>query len=72
MTNPQLTEHLLAVIRSLPAADRAWLLQQLERDEQALGDPGMAGWAMAGGAFDDLPLEPDVYSFSDGQPVNPG
>ena len=26
MTNPQLAENLLAVIRSLPAADRQWLL----------------------------------------------
>ena len=32
MTNPQLTENLLAVIRSLPADDRSWLLRQLEQD----------------------------------------
>jgi hypothetical protein len=33
----------------------------------------IARWTiMAGRAFDDLSLEPDVYSFSDGQPVNPG
>jgi hypothetical protein len=32
MTNPQLIESLLAVIRSLPADDRRWLLKQLEQD----------------------------------------
>ena len=53
MTNPQLTENLLAVIRSLPADDRCWLLRQLEQDSSELSHVALA--------------EPDLYSFSDGQ-----
>lgn len=67
MTNPQLTENLLAVIRSLPADDRCWLLKQLEQDSSELSHVALAEMAMAGGAFDDLSAEPDLYSFSDGQ-----
>lgn len=54
MTNPQLTENLLAVIRSLPADDRSWLLRQLEQDNSDLSHGALAEMAMAGGAFDDL------------------
>ena len=39
MTNPQLTENLLAVIRSLPADDRRWLLRQLEQDNDLAAEP---------------------------------
>ena len=74
MTNPQLTENLLAVIRSLPADDRRWLLEQLERLEQSdeLSSAELAELAMQGGAFDDLADEPDLYSFSDGEAVTAG
>ena len=54
MTNPQLTENLLAVIRSLPADDRSWLLRQLEQDNSDLSHAALAEMAVAGGAFDDL------------------
>ncbi len=54
MTNPQLAENLLAVIRSLPAADRQWLLLQLEQDNGDMNANTLAQMAMAGGAFDDL------------------
>jgi len=64
MTNPQLTGNLLAVIRSLPADDRQWLLRQLEQDNSELS-PG----TLAGGAFDDLAVESDLYSFSDGEAI---
>ncbi|MFN5698550.1 MAG: hypothetical protein ACK486_16160, partial [Cyanobacteriota bacterium] len=64
MTNPQLTENLLAVIRSLPADDRRWLLRQLEEDSRDLSNGALVEMAMAGGAFDDLAAEPDLYSFS--------
>ena len=72
MTNPQLTENLLAVIRSLPADDRRWLLRQLEQDNSDLGHGAMAELAMAGGAFADLAAEPDLYSFSDGEAIATG
>jgi len=49
MTNPQLTENLLAVIRSLPADDRRWLLRQLEQDSSDLSHGALAEIAMAGG-----------------------
>ena len=39
MTNPQRTRHLLEVIRSLPDADRRWLLGQ---DSGELGSDGLA------------------------------
>lgn len=70
MTNPQLTENLLAVIRSLPADDRQWLLRQLEQDSSELSTCTLAEMAMAGGAFDDLTVEPDHYSFSDGKAIS--
>jgi hypothetical protein len=72
MTNPQLTENLLAVIRSLPADDRSWLLRQLEQDNSDLGQGALAEMAMAGGALDDLAAEPDLYSFSDGEAIVAG
>jgi len=69
MTNPQLTGNLLAVIRSLPADDRQWLLRQLEQDNSELSPGTLAERAMAGGAFDDLAVESDLYSFSDGEAI---
>jgi len=69
MINPQLTENLLAMIRSLPADDRRWLLRQLEQDSNDLSHGALAELAMAGGAFDDLAAEPDLYSFSDGEAI---
>ena len=72
MINPQLTENLLAVIRSLPADDRRWLLSQLEQDSTDLSNAALAELAMAGGAFDDLAAEPDLYSFSDGEAIGVG
>lgn len=71
MTNPQLTQNLLAVIRSLPPADRRWLLEQLEQGAE-LSSSDLAELAMKGGAFDDLADEPDLYIFSDGEPVTVG
>ena len=59
MTNPQLTENLLAVIRSLPADDRSWLLRQLEQDNSDLSHAALAA-------------EPDLYSFSDGEAIVAG
>ena len=72
MTNPQLTENLLAVIRSLPADDRRWLLSQLEQDSTDLSNGALAELSMAVGAFDDLAAEPDLYSFSDGEAIGVG
>ena len=65
MTNPQLTEN-------LPADDRRWLLRQLEQDSSDLSHGALAEMAMAGGAFDDLAAEPDLYSFSDGEAIGVG
>jgi hypothetical protein len=72
MTNPQLTESLLAVIRSLPSEDRQWLFRQLEQDSIELGHGALAQMAMAGGAFGDLAAEPELYSFSDGEAIRAG
>ena len=72
MTNPQLTRNLLEVIRSLPDADRRWLLEQLGQDSSELGSDELAQIAQAGQAFDDLALEPDLYSFNDGEPIAVG
>lgn len=69
MTNPQLTRNLLEVIRSLPDADRRWLLEQLGQDPADLSNHELAAMAQAGQAFDDLAEEPDLYSFSDGEPI---
>lgn len=69
MTNPQLTRNLLEVIRSLPDADRRWLLEQLGRDAGELSADDLAAMALAGQAFDDLAEEPDLYSFQDGRPI---
>jgi hypothetical protein len=69
MTNPQLTKNLLEVIRSLPDEDRRWLLEQLGQDSADLNNQDLADLAQAGQAFDDLAQEPELYSFSDGEPV---
>ena len=69
MTNPQLTKNLLEVIRSLPDEDRRWLLEQLGEEAGDLSSQGLAELTLAGRAFDDLAQEPDLYSFSDGEPV---
>lgn len=66
MTNPQLTRSLLEVIRSLPDADRLWLLEQLGQDSGELSSDELAQMALTGQAFHDLAQEPDLYSFSDG------
>lgn len=62
MTNPQFTENLLAVICSLPADDRRWLLRQLEQYNSDLSHGDLSEMAMAGGAVDDLAAEPDLYN----------
>ena len=72
MINRQLTQNLLAVIRSLPDEDCGWLLKQLEQDSNDLSHGALAEMAMAGGAFDDLAAEPDLYSFSDGEAIGAG
>ena len=69
MTNPQLTKNLLEVIRSLPDEDRHWLLKQLSGEAGDLSSQELVELTLAGHAFDDLALEPDLYSFSDGEPV---
>jgi len=69
MTNPQLTKNLLEVIRSLPEKDRRWLLEQLGGEAGDLSSQDLAALTLAGQAFDDLAQEPDLYSFSDGEPV---
>jgi hypothetical protein len=69
MTYPQLTKNLLAVIRSLPDEDRRWLLEQLGQGTADLSSQELAELSLAGQAFDDLAQEPDLYSFSDGEPV---
>ena len=72
MTNPQLTRNLLEVIRSLPDADRRWLLDQLGQDCGEIGSDELGQIAQAGQAFDDLAQEPDLYSFNDGEPIAAG
>ena len=69
MTNPQLTRSLLEVIRSLPDYERRWLLELLGQDSDELRDRDLAAMALTGQAFDDLADEPDLYSFTDGEPI---
>ena len=69
MTNPLLTKNLLEVIRSLPDEDRRWLLEQLGEGTDYLGSQDLAELTQAGQAFDDLAQEPDLYSFTEGEPV---
>jgi hypothetical protein len=69
MTNPQLTKNLLEVIRSLADEDRRWLLEQLGGEAGDLSSQDLAALIQAGQAFDHLAQEPDLYSFSDGEPV---
>ena len=69
MTNPQLTKNLLEVIPSPPDEDRRWLLEQFGQDSAELSNQDLAELAQAGQAFDDLAQEPELYSFSDGEPV---
>jgi len=49
--------------------DRRWLLEQLGQDSAELSNQDLADLAQAGQAFDDLAQEPELYSFSDGEPV---
>jgi hypothetical protein len=71
MSNPQAAENLLAVIRGLPAADRHWLLAQLEHDAE-LSAADLVQLTTDGGSFADLADEPDIYCLSDGEPVLAG
>jgi len=57
------------VIRSLPDEDRRWLLGQLGQESADLNNQDLAELAQAGQAFDDLAQEPELYSFTDGEPV---
>ena len=57
------------VIRSLPDEDRRWLLEQLGGEAVDLSSKDLAALTQAGQVFDDLAQEPDLYSFSDGEPV---
>jgi len=66
MTNPQLLRNLLEVIRSLPHADRRWLLVQLGQHSGQLRSNELPQMALIGQAFDDLAQEPDLYSCNDG------
>jgi len=50
----------------------SWLLRQLEQDNSDLSHVALAEIAVAGGAFDDLAAEPDLYSFSDGEAIVAG
>ena len=61
--------NLLEVIRSLPDEDRRWLLEQLGGETVDRSSQDLAELTQAGQAFDDLAQEPDLYSFSDGEPV---
>ena len=69
MTNPQLTKNLLEVIRSLPDEDRRWLLEQLGQESADLNNQDLAELAQTSQAFDDLAQKPELYSFTDGEPV---
>jgi hypothetical protein len=44
----------------------------LQQDSDELGIEELAALAMAGGAFDDLAAESDLYSFSDGDEIGAG
>jgi hypothetical protein len=56
MTNPQL----------------ARILEQLGQDSGELSSDELAQMALTGQAFHDLAQEPDLYSFSDGEPIVAG
>jgi hypothetical protein len=45
------------------------LLEQLGGEAGDLSSQDLAELTQAGQAFDDLAQEPDLYSFSDGEPV---
>jgi len=49
-----------------------WLLKPLEQHNSDLNNAALAEMSMAGGAFDDLTAEPDLYSFSDGEAIVAG
>lgn len=55
MTNPQLTQNLLAVILRRPPADRHWFLEPLEQGAE-LSSSDLAELAKAGGAFTIWPM----------------
>ncbi|MFM9100246.1 MAG: hypothetical protein ACKOPS_02460 [Cyanobium sp.] len=57
------------MIRSLPDGDRRWLLEQLGGEAADLSSQMLADLTQAGRAFDDLAQEPELYSFTDGEPV---
>lgn len=67
MFNPEAAEHLLALIHSVPAADRK-LLASLEHDAE-LSAADLAQLATDGGAFADLVDESDLDSLTHGEPV---
>ena len=64
--NTQLVDYLVQAIRALSSEERAVLEEKLffELDEPSASD--LATLALAGGSFDFLVDEPDIYSLEDG------
>jgi hypothetical protein len=71
MAESQTRREILSVIQALPAADRVWLLAQLEQDQE-ISPVDLAQIANEGGAFLDLADEPDLFCLFDGEPVEVG
>ena len=69
MINPLLIKNLLEVIRSLPDEDWRWLQEQFGQESAELISQDLADLAQAGQTFEDLAQEPELYSFTDGEPI---
>ena len=68
--NAQLVDSLVQAIRALSTEERAVLEEKLffASDEPSTEDLSML--ATAGGSFDFLADEPNIYSLEDGEPVD--
>ncbi|MHC5595540.1 MAG: hypothetical protein ACYTXC_06175 [Nostoc sp.] len=67
--NTKLVESLLQVILSLSDEERSLLEEKLFFDSSEPSSRDLMLLAQAGGAFNFLENEPDIYSLDDGEPI---
>ncbi|MEL7246046.1 MAG: hypothetical protein AAGM40_27490 [Cyanobacteria bacterium J06573_2] len=67
--NTQLVESLVQVIRSLSPAEQALLQSKLRSDVSYPSNNEITQLIESGGSLDFLHDEPDIYTITDGEPI---
>jgi hypothetical protein len=71
ITNNQLVDSLVGLIRALPPAEQNLLAEKLFFESSDYpSSQEIANLSVVGGSFDFLASEPDLYDLDDGEPVS--